>query len=67
MKSLTASGETPPSWIRFAWTWGDHEVVGLEGDEFVQRDLVVAVDANVRPEFTEVLNEVVGEVVVVID
>ena len=46
---------------RFAWTWGDDEVVRLEGNQFVQRDLVVAIDTNVRAEFTEVLNEVVGE------
>ncbi len=41
--------------------------IGLEGDQLVQRDLVVAEDADVRAEFAEVLDEVVGERVVVID
>jgi hypothetical protein len=51
----------------FAWAWRDDKVVGLEGDQLVQRDLVVAEDAYVRAEFAEVLDEVVGERVVVID
>ena len=38
----------------------------IEGSQFVQRDLVVAEDANVRAKFAEVLDEVVGKGVVVI-
>ena len=51
----------------FAWAWGDDEMVRLERDQLVQGDLVVAKDANVRAKFAEVLDEVVGEGVVVID
>jgi hypothetical protein len=50
----------------FAWTWRDDEMVRLEGDQLVQGNLVIAKDANIRAEFAEVLDEVVGEGVVVI-
>ena len=60
-KIFDGFGRNAAVFERFAWTWGDDEVVRFEGDEFVQRDLVVAVDADVRAEFAEVLHEVVGE------
>ncbi len=44
-----------------AWTRGNDEMVRLEGDEFVQRDLVVAVHANVRAKFAEVLDQVISK------
>jgi hypothetical protein len=46
---------------RFAGTGRDNQMIGLEGDQFVQRDLIVAEDADVRAELAEVLDEVVGE------
>ena len=52
---------------RFAWTWGDDEVSWVEGDELIHRDLVIAEDFDIRAEFAEVLDEVVGEGVVVVD
>jgi hypothetical protein len=42
-------------------------MVRLEGDQLVQGNLVIAKDANIRAKFAKVLNEVVGEGVVVID
>ena len=51
----------------FAWTWRDDEMVRLECDQLVQGNLVIAKDANIRAEFAEVLDEVVGEGVVIID
>jgi hypothetical protein len=45
----------------FAWTWGDYEMVRLEGDQLVQGNLIVAKDTNIRAEFTKVLDEVVGK------
>jgi len=52
---------------RFAWSWRDDEVRRIEGDELVHRDLVIAENFDVRAEFAEVLDEVVGEGVVVVD
>ena len=51
----------------FAWSWGDDEMRRVERDELIHRHLVVAEDANVRAEFAEVLDEVVGEGVVVVN
>lgn len=51
---------------RFAWTWRDDEVTRVEGDELIHRHLVVAEDANVCAKFAEVLDEVVGERIVIV-
>jgi hypothetical protein len=67
VKYLIGFGGDAAVFDGFAWSWGDDEMVRLEGDEFVHRNLVVAEDANVRAEFAEVLDEVVGEGVVVVN
>ena len=45
----------------------DHEVLGLEFGNFVQRDVVVAAHADFLAELGEILDDVVGEGVVVVD
>src|SRR5262249_60367592 len=45
----------------------DHEVGGLEGLDSVEVDLVVAPHLHLGPELAQVLHEVVGEAVVVVD
>ena len=51
----------------FAWSGGDDEMTRVEGSQFVECDLVIAEDANIRAKFTKVLDEVIGKGVVVID
>jgi len=51
---------------RFARSGGNDEVTRIERDELIYRDLVIAEDFDIRTEFAEVLDEVVGEGVVVI-
>ena len=50
----------------FARSRGDRQDARIERDQLVHRDLVVAEDPDVRAEFAKVLDEVVGEKVVII-
>src|SRR3954452_14690738 len=50
-----------------ARTRGDHDVRRREAGDRRRRDLVVAHDAHVLLQLTQVLNEVVGERIVVVD
>jgi hypothetical protein len=52
---------------RFSWTGRDNEMIGLEGDQLVQCNLVIAEDLYVRPKLAEVLDKVIGEGVIVIN
>ncbi len=45
----------------FAGAGGDDQVIRFEGDQFVERDLVIAEDFDVCAQFAEVLDEVVGK------
>jgi hypothetical protein len=40
---------------------GDDKMRRIEGDELIYRNLVIAEDTNLRAQFAEVLNEVVGK------
>jgi hypothetical protein len=44
-----------------------HDGVGIGGDHRLGRHLVVAMHHDLRPQFTEEVNEVEGEAVVVVD
>src|SRR2546425_6101719 len=46
---------------------GEHRRCGLEGEHLLHREHVVAVDDGLRPQLAEVLDEVVGERVVVVE
>jgi len=55
---------------RRARTGRDHEAVDALADpfgDFVERDLVIAGDLHVGAQFTQVLDDVVGKAVVVVD
>jgi hypothetical protein len=52
---------------RFAGTGGDNEMRWVERNKLVHRHLIIAEDFDVRAEFAEVLDEVVGEGVIIID
>ena len=45
----------------------NHDVERLERSDFFERDLIIAIHGDFLLEFTEVLHEVVGERIVVID
>ena len=53
--------------VRGAGAGGDHDVVGFQGLDFVDGDLIVAADLDLRAEFSQVLHQVVGERVVVVE
>ena len=54
-----SSRRNAPILDRFARTRRDDEMVRLEGDQLVQRDLVVAEDADLRAQLTQILDKVV--------
>src|SRR5258708_7201290 len=45
----------------------DHDPVGLQLADLVERGLVVAEDAHFHTQFAEVMDEIVGKAVVVVD
>ncbi len=55
------------SFIWGARAWRDADAFGMEGLNFGEGDLVVAFDEQIGTEFAEVLDQIVGERVVVID
>ena len=56
-----------PRFTRRARARRKQDALGLQRFHFFYRQLVVAADLNVGPKFAEVLNEVVGEGIVVIE
>jgi hypothetical protein len=52
---------------RFARSGRDNEMGRVEGNELVYRHLVITEDFDIRAEFAEILDEVVGKGVIVID
>ncbi len=52
-------------WI--AGAGGDHDVAGTQGLQRVGRDGVIAIDLDFGPQLAEILHEVVGERIVVIN
>ena len=53
--------------LRLARTGRDDDAIGLARGDFIERDLVVAAHFELLPQLAEVLRQVVGEGVVVID
>ena len=56
-----------PGFLRGTGTRGDADAFGLERFDLGEGDLVVAFDGDLSAQFAEVLHQVVGEGVVVID
>ena len=56
-----------PGVARPARTGRDHDAIGIHGVDLVQAYLVVTVHVKIAPQLTQVLNEVVGKAVIVID
>jgi hypothetical protein len=56
-----------PGLFRRARAWRDDQPLRMQSFDLLQRDLVVAIDPNILPQFAKVLNEVVCERIVVID
>jgi hypothetical protein len=50
-----------------ARTGGDDDAVGLAADDVVNADFVVSMDFDVAAKFAEILGEVIGEGVVVVE
>jgi hypothetical protein len=46
---------------------GDDQIIGLQRGDFVERDRVVAENLDLLTELAKVLDEVVGEAVVIVD
>src|SRR5262245_36215678 len=46
---------------------GDHDLSRLPGGDLLERQRVVAMNVHVRTELAQILDEVVGEAVVVVD
>src|SRR5215469_17013363 len=53
--------------LRSARAGRDDNPLGMEGFDLADRELVIAADHHLSPEFAQVLNEVVGERVVIIE
>jgi hypothetical protein len=52
---------------RGAGAGGNHQIVGIEPRHFGNGDGVVAVNLNILTQLAEILDEVVGEAVVIVD
>src|SRR5689334_14183451 len=59
------TGET--RFVGRAWTWRDNDLLGMQLLDLVKRDLIVAPHHHVRSQFGEVLVEVIGKAIVVIN
>ena len=53
--------------VRRAWTWRDHNLLRTLRFDLCNGQLIVAIDLNISSKLTEILHEVVGKRVVVID
>ena len=53
--------------VRRARSRRDNDAAGLEGLDLFDRNLIVAIDPYVLPQLAQILNEIVGERVVIID
>ena len=60
-------GATDAGFFWRARAGGDADVVGLEPRDLIQRDLIIATDFHDGTHFAEVLDEIVGEGIVVVD
>lgn len=60
-------GKADAGMIRIGWAGGDHDAAWFQGDAFLHRDFVVAVDRSVHTQITQILDEVVGKAVIVIN
>ena len=60
-------GRAPPARLGSPRAGGQQDPVGVEGQRLVDGDLVVADDDRLGPQLTQVLDEVVGKRIVVVD
>lgn len=58
---------TDAGFFRGAGTGGNTDPFGIHVSYFFQRDLIVSMDLHFRAQFSEKLNEVVGERIVIVD
>ena len=65
--SLGDEIETDPSLVRRAGTRRQHDRVRFERNGFRRRQLVISADIASHPQFADVMDEIVGEAVIVID
>src|SRR5580704_5422744 len=59
--------EADAGFFRRAGAGRQHNGVRTGGDDVAAGDLVVAIHLDLRPKFTEIVNEVEGEAVIVVD
>jgi hypothetical protein len=59
--------DRPPGVLGAAWTGGDHKTVGGQSNGVINSQRIVAVHDRIATELTEVLGEVVGERVVIVE
>src|SRR5208282_3731918 len=55
-----------PGFLRSAWTGGNYNALGLPADNFVDGNLIVAMHFERTTQFAQVLGQVVGERIVVV-
>src|SRR5882757_8921989 len=53
--------------VRGAGSWRDHDMIRLHGLYFIQSDLIIAPYGYLSSEFPQVLVQVIGEAVVIVD
>lgn len=66
-REVTNGGATDASLLRITRAWRDAEEIELESRNFFKRDFVIFNNANCCAELSKILDEVVGERVVVVD
>lgn len=58
---------TDTSFLRVARPWRDAEQMGLKRCDFFERGFIIFNNANCGAELSKILNEVIGERIVIID
>jgi len=59
--------ETNTGLVRIAGTGGENDSIGLVFQNFVDRNPVIAKNRTLFPQFPQIMDEIVGEAVVIID
>ncbi len=67
MRCFADQLEADAGFVRRARTGRQHDRLGVCRDDRVSRDLVIAIDDDVRPQPAQVMEQVEGEAVLVVD
>src|SRR2546426_7476352 len=53
--------------VRLPWSRGDHDSVWVPAFNFRDLDLIIAVNFQVLAQFTQILHEIIGKRIIIID